>query len=86
MGFKYTAGTVVRLRSKGPAMTVAGQKDDVVTCVWYCNNENIYKERDFSPASLTIITGAAYARGPIDEADQAPAWQADEDELHQLEF
>lgn len=55
MSFK--PGSVVRLKSGGPQMTVEHMNDGVVYCVWFNQDASVYTSvRDsFQPESLELI-------------------------------
>jgi uncharacterized protein YodC (DUF2158 family) len=50
---KFAVGDVVRLKSGGPKMTVNLVEDDVVSCVWFVDTEELL-HGDFDPLALCL--------------------------------
>lgn len=53
----FTPGTLVRIKSGGPTMTVEGHRENgLVLCCWFTGDGRHLMHDEFHPASLVAIT------------------------------
>lgn len=55
MGKEFTIGSVVRLKSGGPKMTVTSINEDKVTCQWFGDGKNL-SQGEFLDKTLERFT------------------------------
>lgn len=51
----FAAGDVVTLRSGGPTMTVSAVLGDLATCVWFSDEEDVFRFDDLPVAVLIAV-------------------------------
>lgn len=65
----FTAGDIVTLRSGGPMMTVASMLGDLASCVWFSDEEDVFR---FDDLPACVLIAVEFEEDEEVETDAAP--------------